>query len=95
MPKDFLSLGEIIKIEPGLGKLRNVIKENDTIIDFNKIFPNFEKLVKPVKVSKKTLFLKVENSVCRSELKFKEQIILDKINNYYKENRINSIRFLS
>lgn len=95
MHKDFLSLGEIIKNEPGLEKLRNVIKENDTIIDFNKIFPKLEKLVKPFKVSRKTLFLKVENSVCRSELKFKEKIIMDRINDYYKEKRINSIKFLS
>lgn len=95
MRKDFLSLGEIIKNEPGLEKLRNVIKENDTIIDFNKIFPKLEKLVKPFKVSRKTLFLKVENSVCRSELKFKEKIIMDRINDYYKEKRINSIKFLS
>lgn len=95
MHSGFLSLGEIINNEPALRSVRNVIKKSDVIIDFNKILPNMDKIVMPVKVVKKALYLKVENSICRSELKFKEQIIISKINNYYKEERINSIRFLS
>ena len=95
MRNGFLSLGEIINNEPSLSGLRNIIKKSDVIIDFNKIFPNMDKMVSPVKVIKKTLYLKAENSICRSELKFKEQIMINKINNYYKEERISSIRFLS
>ena len=47
-----------------------------------------------MKVDKKTLFLKVENSVWRSELKFSESIIVEKINKFFNEERIKFIKFL-
>ena len=47
----------------------------------------------PQKVDKMFLKLKVENAVWRSELKFKEREIVDKINNFYNEKRIKGIKF--
>jgi hypothetical protein len=41
------------------------------------------------------LKLKVENPAWRSELKFRETEIVEKINNHFKETRINNIRFTS
>ena len=38
--------------------------------------------------------LKVENPSWRSELKFKETEIIEKINQFYKEERITQIRFI-
>ena len=60
---------------------------------FLEIFPDLVKVAKALKVDKKTLFLKVENSVWRSELKFSESVIIEKINTFFKEERIKYIKF--
>ncbi len=94
MPNSFKSLSEAFNNEPAFDGLRKIIKESDVISEFNKIFPDLEKVVAAVKVEKKILSLKVENPTWRSELKFRETIIVDKVNDYFKENRINKIRFV-
>lgn len=93
MPEGFKSLKEVFSKEPGLYKVRNVVKSSDVIGDFHRIFPDLKKIAVPYKVDKKFLKLKVENAVWRSELKFKEKEIVDKINNFYKEERIKGIKF--
>ena len=93
MPNGFKSIKEIFNTEPGLKKIRNVVDENDVINDFEKIFPEFIKVVKAKKVDKKTITLRVENAAWRNELKFKEKEIIEKINSFYKEERIKEIRF--
>jgi hypothetical protein len=50
-------------------------------------------VVKPIKVDKKVLFINVENSIMRSELRFKEALIINKVNKYFNEERIKGIRF--
>jgi hypothetical protein len=95
MPYKFESLSEIIKNEPGFEKLRNVMKQSAVSEDFYKIFPDLQKIAMAVKVEKKALHLKVENPAWRNELKFKEQLIINKINSFYKEERIKWIKFLS
>jgi hypothetical protein len=93
MPNGFKSIKEIYNTEPGLKKIRNVVDENDVINDFEKIFPEFFKVVKAKKVKKKIITLRVENAAWRNELKFKEKEIIEKINSFYKEERIKEIRF--
>jgi Dna[CI] antecedent, DciA len=95
MHEGFISLREAFEQEPALSKLRNSIKDFDVITNFYEIFQDLEKIVVPVKVKNSTLFLRVENSVWRSELKFKEQIIIEKINTFVKEERIKKIKFVS
>jgi hypothetical protein len=95
MPKGFRSLFEILNSDPSLEKVRQAIKESDVALEFCKIFPELEKVVVAVKVEKKALLLRVENAAWRNELKFKEKLIVDKINNYFNESRINRIRFIS
>lgn len=95
MLKNFKSIGEIIKEDPGLAEVRKMLKQGDIPADFDKIFPDLKKIAKAVKVEKKILFLRVENASWRSELKFKEQLIVDKVNDHYKENRIKYVRFVS
>lgn len=94
MPDGFFRLKEIIKTDPGLAGIRKILKQADVPADFYKIFPDLKKIAKAVKVEKKTLFLKVENAAWRSELKFKEQLIVDKVNEHYKEERIKYVRFV-
>ena len=90
-----LSLGELFKSNPAFSRLREIVKSNDIVEDFEKVFPDLKKVVTAVKVEKKILKLKVENPAWRSELKFRETEIVEKINKYYKEERVNHIRFTS
>jgi len=93
MPNNFKSLKEVLNNHPGLKKLKETISENDVINDFDTIFPDFKKIVKPFNVNQGVITLKVENAAWRSELKFKEKEIIEKINSFYKEERINKIKF--
>jgi hypothetical protein len=93
MPDNFKSFAELFKSDPGLAPVRKIIKQSDVIVDFLKIFPEMKKVVRPLKVVKKVLFINVDNSILRSELKFKESLMVDKINNYYNEEVVKGIRF--
>jgi hypothetical protein len=93
MHDGFLSISEIIKKEPGFEKLRRVIKQYDVITGFHKIFPDLKKVAVPIKIEKKTLHLKVANAAWRSELKFNQKTIIEKINTFYEEEIIRTIRF--
>ena len=63
--------------------------------DFYKIFPDFEKIATAQRVVKKVLKLRVENSTWRSEMKFREKEIIERINKFYNEERVKQIRFSS
>jgi len=93
MPEGFKSLKEVFNTEPGLKKIKSIVDENRVVNDFKTIFPEFNKVAKAVKVQKKVLTLKVENAAWRNELKFKENLIIEKINNFYKGEKINKIKF--
>ena len=93
MPDTFRSLKDVFDNEPQLTNIRKVVKATDVVNDFSKIFPNLEKIAVPVKVDKMFLKLKVENSTWRSELKFKEFEIVERINKFYNEERIKGIKF--
>ena len=94
MHNGFVSLNEIFNKEPRLSNLRNVIKAADVVEKFFSIFPELSKVVEPVKVEKKILFLKTENAALRNELKFNEYLLAEKINNFFKEARVKSIKFV-
>lgn len=94
MPDTFKSIKEIINYEPGLSGLRTDINNSETLSEFRNIFPELSNVVKPIKIEKKTLFLKVENSVWRSELNLQSKSLIEKINDFFKEERIKSIKFL-
>ena len=94
MDKDFVKLSEIINTKPEFEGLRKRLKETEVVDGFLEIFPDLGKVAKALKVDKKTLFLKVENSVWRSELKFSESVIVEKINSFFKEERIRYLKFL-
>jgi hypothetical protein len=93
MDKGFLKLSDIINNEPGLKGFRNTMKDVEVLDSFNELFPDLKKIARVSKVEKKTLFLKVENSVWRSELKFSESVIVDKINSFFGEERIKHVKF--
>ena len=94
MPDGFHRISEIFDKEPGLSRIRQVIEQSDIVNNFGKIFPDLIKIAEAVKVERKCIFLRVPNLTWRSELKFREGQITKKINNYYKEERINQVRFI-
>jgi len=91
---DFKSFSEIFNKDNSLENFRNAVKKVDVVTRFDEIFPDLKKIAKPVKVDKNILYLSVENSVWRSELKFKQKLIIDKINAFFNETIIKSIKFI-
>jgi Dna[CI] antecedent, DciA len=88
------SIKEIFETDPNLANVRKIVKQSEVIEKFYEIFPNLEKNVFPQKVEKKNLLLKVENPALRSELKFNEELFLKKINKFFHEERVTSVRFI-
>lgn len=93
MPDGFKTIKDVFNIQPELKNIREIIKTNEIVTDFNIIFPEFKKIVSSVKSNKSTLIIKIENPAWRQELKHKEESLIRKINSYYNEERIKQIRF--
>ncbi|MCX8106626.1 MAG: DUF721 domain-containing protein [Ignavibacterium album] len=93
MPDSFKSLKEIIESTPELKNIKQLIDDGDIIKDFDKIFPELKALVKAIRCSKQVLTLKSDNPAVRNELKFREKEIIEKINSFYKQERITRIKF--
>lgn len=93
MPESFRSIRDILENEPQLSNYRAAVKEKEVLAQFHEVLPKFAEHVKPVKVFKKTLYLKVENPSWRTEMKFQEEKIIEYINEFFKEERITQIRF--
>ncbi|MCW8817099.1 MAG: DUF721 domain-containing protein, partial [Ignavibacteriaceae bacterium] len=94
MRSSFVSLKEIIRRERSLSGLRELVDSSDVVVKFHEIFPNLEKVALPFSCEKKVLKLKVENPAWRSELKYKEAEMIESVNKFFNERRINHIRFI-
>ncbi len=93
MPNSFKSLKEIIETTPELKNIKFLMDDGDVVKDFREIFPELKSIVKATKCSKKVLTLKSDNPTLRNELKFREREIIEKINSFYKQERILRIKF--
>jgi len=94
MRSSFKSLKDVFAKERAFSGLRETVYSADVIAHFFEIFPNLEKVASPQQCEKKVLKLKVENPAWRNELKFMETEMIEKINSFFKEKRINQIRFI-
>lgn len=94
MSSGFKSIKDVFRKEKSLASLRETVYSSDVIVHFFDMFPNLEKVVQPLSCDKKVLKLKVENASWRNELKFMESEMIEKINKYFNDNRINQIRFM-
>lgn len=94
MSSSFRSLKEVFEREKSLHALRELVDSSDVVAKFYQIFTGLEKIAIPISNEKKILKLKVENPAWRSELKFKEAEMIEKINQFFNEQRINQIRFI-
>jgi hypothetical protein len=94
MSSGFKSLKEVFVKERSLKAIRDIVDSSDVAVKFYEIFPNLEKVAIPISCEKKILKLKVENPAWRSELKFMEAEMIEKINKFFNEQRINQIKFI-
>lgn len=94
MHSTFKSLKEVFKKERALSGVREIVDSADVVVHFYEIFPNLEKIVIPQQCEKKVLKLKVENPAWRNELKFMEPEMIEKVNSFFREKRINQIRLI-
>ncbi len=92
---DFKSIDEILKSEKSLSRINDLAEEFKVVSDFHLVFPTLEKVATPVKIVKYVLYLKVENSVWRSELNFRQKQIIDRINNHFGQTLVKSVKFIS
>lgn len=95
MPNNFRSISDVIYNEKVFNKIVNKAREQDIVRMFSKIFPELENVAKAIKVDRKTLFLKVENSVWRSELYLRQDAIIKKIKSKLKKIDLEKIKFIS
>ena len=52
MPKEFKSIGDILKNEPAFTNFVKAVKENDVAEKFSEIFPDLSKIAKAIKVKR-------------------------------------------
>ncbi len=90
----FVSIKEAFNTYSELAKTREAVKEIEVTEKFFLVFPEMEKVIIPASVNRKVLLLRVESSVLRSELRLNESLMINKINKYFNEERIKSIRFI-
>jgi len=94
MPKKIVSLGEVLNTDENFAIIMTKVREYNVVDKFPEIFPELTKIAQAIKVNNSVLFLHVENSVWRSELKLREKLILKKINTHINELKIKSIKFI-
>ena len=94
MPEKFRSIPDVIKEDKAFSAVRKKALEYDIKSEFNKIFPELAAIAKAVKVEKNILYIHVENSVWRSELNFKKNLIIEKVNHHFESEVVKHIKFV-
>ncbi len=89
------SIGDTLKNEKEFKLFTQKAKEQTVLQKFTEIFPKLEKLVKAKRVENGILFLKVENSVLRSELNLNKKKTIEVINKNIGEKIIKDIKFVN
>lgn len=90
----FRTITEVLGKEKEFEKLRESLKNYNVVDEFKKIFPELKQIATAVKLEKQVLFLRVENSVWKSELNFQKTLLIEKINKHFNEVVIKSLKFL-
>lgn len=93
MNSDFKSLEEALNSSPELIHIKKLVDEHNVEKDFFLIFPELKPLIKSVKFTKNVLKMSIEIPSLRNELKFRETEIIEKINNFYKSDKVRRIQF--
>ena len=93
--KGYRSISDVLFNEKEFSNIVTKAKEEEVVQKFSKIFPELDKIATAVKFNRNVLFLRVENSVWRSELNLKQTALISKIKNNFKNVEIDKIKFIS
>jgi len=95
MPDNFRSISDVLHKEKEFSKIIAKAKEEEIVQKFSEIFPELNEIAKAVKFNRNILFLRVENSVWKSELNLKQQAMISKIKKQFSNIQIDRIKFIS
>ncbi len=87
-------MADIILNGEGFEKIREISLKYKVVEEFLELFPEFKDFVEPVKLNRKILSLRVENSVMRSELNLRQDALKEKINKHYNKELVSTIKFV-
>lgn len=90
----FRTIDDVLNKEAEFTNLRESLKNYNIVDEFEKIFPELKPIAQAIKVEKQILFLRVENSVWKSELNLRKNLIAEKINKHFNGLVIKTIKFL-
>src|SRR3989339_177417 len=90
----FRTIDDVLNKEAEFSSLRESLGNYNIVDEFEKIFPELKPIAKAVKVEKQILFLRVENSVWKSELNLRKNLIAEKINKHFNGQVIKTLKFL-
>lgn len=90
----FRTINDVLNKEAEFTNLRESLKNYNIVDEFEKIFPELKPIAQAIKVEKQILFLRVENSVWKSELNLRKNLIAEKINKHFNGLVIKTIKFL-
>ncbi len=95
MPDDgFKSFGEAFNGSKELSAMRSAVKNLDALNLANDLFAAMGIPGAAKRVEYQSLFVHIEDSVWKNELRFNQKKILDNINSHFKEQVVNSIKFI-
>ncbi len=89
------SVGEVLNTDKSFKNFTKKAKEQAVVEKFHDIFPKLHKLAEAKRVENGILFLKVENSVMRSELNLNKSKTIEVVNKYFGEKIIDDIKFVN
>lgn len=95
MPDNFRSISDVLFKEREFSKIVAKAKEEEIVTKFSEIFPELNAIAIAIKFNRNILFLRVENSVWRSELNLKQQAMISKIKKQFSNIHIEKIKFIS
>lgn len=90
----FKTFGEAYGGSKELNAMRGAVNNLDALNLANNLFAGMGIPGAAKKVDGKTLYVKVEDSIWKNELRMNQKNILNNINAHFKEQVINSIKFI-
>ncbi|RMD50685.1 MAG: DUF721 domain-containing protein [Ignavibacteria bacterium] len=94
MHNEIKSVKDVLSNSDEFSKFRTAVEGFDVLENIYKIFPELKSFIVPKKIEKKTLFIRVNNSVMRSELTINRDKMKNKINKFFNKEIVKEIRFI-
>lgn len=82
---------DIFSKHPDFLKIRKAASDGEVLEKFYEIFKGYEQIAVPRKVVRGVLYIEVENAAWRNELKFRDEEIAVKINEFFGDSRIKKV----